>query len=100
MENGALAYLCSHILAFDVQVHDGVLQILSAGAGTAQRMPEGVEYLHAVQLALDAEGLRYQVLDQAGAVREELIRVGAPAIETTRDLAGVERVVLARFRED
>ena len=37
---------------------------------------------------------------QAGAVREELIRVGAPAIETTRDLAGVERVVLARFRED
>lgn len=37
---------------------------------------------------------------QAGAVREELIRVGAPAIETARDLAGVERVVLARFRED
>ena len=44
-----LAYLCSHILAFDVQVHRGVLQICSAGAGTAHRMPEGVEYLHCVQ---------------------------------------------------
>jgi hypothetical protein len=72
VRHGVLAYLCSHILAFDVQVHDGVLQILTAGAGTAHRMPEGIEYLHAVQAALDADGLRYQVLDTSGAVREWL----------------------------
>ncbi|MHC2435810.1 metallophosphoesterase family protein [Bradyrhizobium sp. USDA 4451] len=66
------AYLCSHILAFDVQVHRGVLQICTAGAGTAHRMPEGVEYLHCVQAALDQRGLRYQVLDTEGAVREQL----------------------------
>lgn len=66
------AYLCSHILAFDTQVRDGVLQICSGGAGTAHRMPEGVEYLHAVQIALDAQGLRLQVLDDTGARREAL----------------------------
>src|SRR5262249_34070994 len=66
------AYLCSHILAFDVQVHRGVLQICTAGAGTADRMPEEVEYLHCVQMTLDATGLRYQVLDAHGEVREKL----------------------------
>ena len=44
VENQVLAYVCSHILAFDVQVHRGVLQLCTAGAGTAHRMPEGVEY--------------------------------------------------------
>lgn len=72
VEAGVLAYLCSHILAFDVQVHRGVLQVCTAGAGTAHRMPEGVEYLHCVQGALDGEGLRYQVLDAEGRVRERL----------------------------
>ncbi len=72
VQHGVLAYVCSHILAFDVQVHDGVLQICSAGAGTAHRMPEDVEYLHVIQAALDDRGLRYQVLDRAGAVREWL----------------------------
>jgi hypothetical protein len=67
-----MAYLCSHILAFDVQVHRGVLQVCTAGAGTAHRMPEGIEYLHCVQGALDGEGLRYQVLDTEGRVRERL----------------------------
>ena len=66
------AYLCSHILAFDVQVHQGVLQICTGGAGTAHHMPEGIEYPHAVQATLDAEGLRYQVLDTDGTVRERL----------------------------
>ncbi|MCP3414133.1 MULTISPECIES: metallophosphoesterase family protein [Bradyrhizobium] len=66
------AYLCSHILAFDVQVHRGVLQVCTAGAGTAHRMPEGVEYLHCVQAALDQDGFRYQVLDTEGVVREQL----------------------------
>jgi len=72
VEHDVAAYLCSHILAFDVQVHEGVLQICSAGAGTAHRMPEGIEYLHAVQMAVDQSGLRYQVLDSAGRVRERL----------------------------
>jgi hypothetical protein len=72
VRHGVLAYLCSHILAFDVQVHDGVLQILTAGAGTAHRMPEGIEYLHCVQAALDPAGLRYQVLDTSGRIREWL----------------------------
>ncbi|MBW9053723.1 metallophosphoesterase family protein [Rhizobium mesosinicum] len=66
------AYCCSHILAFDVQVRRGVLQICTAGAGTAHRMPEGVEYLHCIQAALDEEGLRYQVLDTEGIARESL----------------------------
>ncbi len=69
---GVLAYWCSHILAFDVQVHDGVLQILTAGAGTAHRMPAEVEYLHAMQATLDRDGLRYQVLDTEGLAREWL----------------------------
>jgi hypothetical protein len=72
VEGGVLAYLCSHILAFDVQVHRGVLQVCTAGAGTAHRMPEGIEYLHCVQAALDSEGLRYQVLDAEGRQRERL----------------------------
>jgi hypothetical protein len=72
VENSVLAYVCSHILAFDVQAHDGVLQITSAGAGTRHRMPEGFEYLHCVQAALDAQGLRYQVIDTSGRVRERL----------------------------
>ena len=71
-DNGVFAYLCSHILAFDVQSHQGVLQITSAGAGTAHRMPEDVEYLHAVQMAIDDDGLRYQVLDDGGVIREKL----------------------------
>jgi hypothetical protein len=70
--HNVLAYVCSHILAFDVQVHRGVLQITTAGAGTAHRMPEEIEYLHCVQAALDPAGLRYQVLDTAGHVRERL----------------------------
>ena len=69
---GVLAYLCSHILAFDVQANRGVLQICTAGAGTAHRMPEEVEYLHCVQAALDEKGLRCQVLDAAGVVRERV----------------------------
>ena len=46
------------------------MQICTAGAGTAHRMPPDAEYLHIVQAALDERGLRYQVLDQSGRVRE------------------------------
>lgn len=72
VQRQVLAYICSHIMAFDVQVHQGVLQISTAGAGTLPLMPEGVEYLHCVQMALDAGGLRYQALDTTGTIREWL----------------------------
>lgn len=72
VRHNVMAYVCSHILAFDVQVHDGVLQILTAGAGTIPRMPDGIEYLHCVQAVIDSSGIRYQVLDTSGQVREWL----------------------------
>lgn len=86
VEADVLAYVCSHMLAFDVQVHRGVLQLCTAGAGTAHRMPEGVEYLHCIQAALDAEGFRYQVLDTDGAVREKL-QWPFKSAETWRELS-------------
>lgn len=72
VRHGVMAYLCSHMLAYDVQVHEGVLQILTAGAGTMPHMPADTEYLHCIQGALDAQGLRYQVLDTTGKIREWL----------------------------
>jgi GNAT superfamily N-acetyltransferase len=101
-EAGVLAYLCGHILAFDVQVHRGVLQICAAGAGTAHRMPEGVEYLHVVQAALDGQGLRYQVFDAEGRVRERLswpLPVPPPEQWQTLGEAGVggDEIVAFRF---
>lgn len=76
VKHRVLAYLCSHIIAFDAQVHQGVLQVLSGGAGTNYGpggfMPGQTEYLHCVQAALDEIGFRYQVLDTEGRVRERL----------------------------
>jgi hypothetical protein len=94
VENNVFAYLCSHILAFDAQVHDGVLQITTAGAGTAHRMPEDIEYLHCVQAAIDAEGLRYQVLDDMGRIREHLQwPPGLPACDSWVPLnSGVQEI--------
>ena len=73
-----LAYLCSHIIAFDVQEHDGVLQICSGGAGTNSGpggfMGEG-EYHHFVQAALDSHGIRLQAIDPVNRVRERHARV-------------------------
>ena len=88
-DHGAFAYLCSHILAFDVQVHGGVLQVTTAGAGTAHRMPEGIEYLHAVQAVIDADGLRYQVLDDTGKRREQLRWPPVlPSVDAWADMRG------------
>lgn len=71
------AYLASHVIAFDVQVHAGLLQIVSAGAGSVFG-PGGFmrgkeEYLHAVQMAVDDRGLRYQVHDTQGDIRDQLV---------------------------
>jgi ribosomal protein S18 acetylase RimI-like enzyme len=102
VDGDVLAYLCGHILAFDVQAHRGVLQICTAGAGTAHRMPEGIEYLHAVQAALDGQGLRYQVFDAEGCVRERLSwPLAVPPVEQWQALAhiggGKDDVVAFRF---
>ena len=95
VEHQVDAYVTSHIIAFDVQVHDGVLQILSGGAGTNHGpggfTPGASEYLHAVQLAIDHRGLRYQVRDTEGRVREKLSwPCKLPATQHWRDVALAE----------
>jgi hypothetical protein len=76
VKHGVAAYICSHIIAFDVQVHDGVLQVLTGGAGTlfgpGGFMPGRSEYLHVVQMTVDQQGLRYLVRDIDARVREQL----------------------------
>ena len=74
--HGVTAYICSHIIAFDAQAHDGVLQLTTGGAGTRSG-PGGFmngpeEYHHLVQMALDVHGLRCQTLDSEGRVRERV----------------------------
>ncbi len=93
VEHDVLAYLCSHIIAFDVQAHEGVLQVTSGGAGTEYGpggfMPGPVEYHHAVQASVDARGLRYQVLDVEGRARETLEwPLVVPPVSEWRDGAG------------
>jgi len=76
VRHGVTAYICSHIILYDVQIHDGVLQICTSGAGTNWgpdgMMPGATEYYHVLQGALDSQGLRYQVLDTDGRAREWL----------------------------
>jgi hypothetical protein len=91
VEHGVLAYFCSHMLAFDASVERGVLQVMTAGAGTKHRMPEESEYLHAVQAVIDAAGLRYQVLDDRGVLRECLSWPPVTSSDTAwTSLAGIQ----------
>tara|TARA_Y100001934_G_C12356801_1_gene778586 strand:+ start:1755 stop:2618 length:864 start_codon:yes stop_codon:yes gene_type:complete len=73
VQHGVLAYFCSHIIAFDVQEHQGVVQICSGGAGTNYG-PGGFmgagEYHHFAQAALDEKELRLQTIDADGRIRE------------------------------
>jgi hypothetical protein len=39
VKHNVKAYICAHIIAFDVQVHEGVLQITSAGGGFPSMYP-------------------------------------------------------------
>jgi hypothetical protein len=75
--HGVEAYICSHIIAFDVQVQRGVLQITSGGAGTIYgpggAMPRPPEYHHFVDIAADDLGLRLQTRDIMGRLREWLV---------------------------
>jgi len=100
-QNDVQAYICGHILAFDVQVHQGVLQICSAGAGTAYLMPKDIEYFHCLQMALDKEGLRYQVLDNTGKMRERLNwPIPLPAAEKWHDLDAGEMIADNKLWDD
>lgn len=71
------AYLCAHIIAFDVQVHQGVLQIMSAGAGARFGIQDfmpgpAFEYHHFMQMAVDRTAVRIQTIDMEGQIREKL----------------------------
>ena len=74
-----LGYLCAHIIAFDLQEHDSVLQICSGGAGAVPNFGSGGlmgtdEYHHLVQVALDPHQLRLQTIDDDGIAREKFTK--------------------------
>jgi len=73
---GVQAYLCSHIIAFDFQIRDGIVQLCTGGAGTAYgpggTMPGETEYLHFVECAVSPKTFGYRVFDKSGACRERL----------------------------
>ncbi len=66
-----MAYLCAHIIAFDVQIHQGIPQICSAGGGYPLLYPPQSEYLHFAEIGIGPERLEWRVVDVAGAVREQ-----------------------------
>ncbi len=72
-ESGVLAYLCSHIIAFDFQVHDDVVQLCSGGAGT-EYGPGGVmgegEYRHFVTCEVSPDRFAFEAIDEGGVTRE------------------------------
>ena len=84
VRHGVRAYVCAHVIAFDVQVRQGVLQITSGGGGYPNFFgKQDTEYNHCVQLAVDSARLRYQTLDTQGNLREWLTwPLLAPAVET------------------
>ena len=72
-EAGVLAYLCSHIIAFDFQVHDDIVQLCSGGAGT-EYGPDGVmgsgEFRHFVTCSVSPERFAFEAIDENGRPRE------------------------------
>jgi hypothetical protein len=88
VRHGVRAYLCAHIIAFDVQVQEGVLHITSGGGGFPYFFgKQDTEYNHCVQLAVDSSRLYYQTLDIEGNLREWLTwPLRSPAPETWREV--------------
>jgi hypothetical protein len=76
-EAGVSAYICSHILAFDFQVRDGVIQLCSGGGGTEYGpgglMPAASEYHHFVECVFRPGALRCRVYDVNGRLREAAV---------------------------
>lgn len=76
VEHGVLAYVCSHVIAYDVRARDGVLQVCSAGAGTRYG-PTGAfmrgssEYFHFLLCELGDGCLRCKVIDEDGLQRDQ-----------------------------
>lgn len=72
---GVHCYWCSHIIAFDVQRHQGILQITSGGAGTRYGpcgfMGDG-GYHHLVHATMESQKLRIRTIDPDSKLREEL----------------------------
>jgi hypothetical protein len=70
---GVQAYFCSHIIAFDFQVHHDVVQLCSGGAGT-EYGPDGVmgngEFRHFVACTVSPERLAFEAIDENGRPRE------------------------------
>jgi hypothetical protein len=71
---GVKAYICSHIIAFDFRVRDGLAQLCTGGAGTEYgpggAMPGDVEYRHFVEFDASATHIGYRVIDELGRCRE------------------------------
>jgi hypothetical protein len=72
-QSGVQAYLCSHIIAFDFQIHDDVVQLCSGGAGT-EYGPGGVmgegEYRHYVTCTVSPARFAFEAIDENGVTRE------------------------------
>jgi hypothetical protein len=70
------AYICSHILAFDFQVHDDVVQLCSGGGGTVYGpgglMPAFAEYHHFLECEVSESSLRCDTYDVANRLRESV----------------------------
>jgi len=75
VKNGVILYACSHIIAFDVQLHHGMIQMCTGGAGTeygpAGAMPGQVEGLHVVLVyGLGTKTLTIQQVSTRGGTDE------------------------------
>lgn len=113
VEHGVMAYICSHVIAYDVRVRDGVLQICSAGAGTrygptGDFMRGGSEFFHFMICELDEGELHCDVVDEGGNRRRQLhwplARLDGPAVpspgqglQSTSGLGLPENVARLRF---
>src|SRR5215469_5114914 len=77
VEHEVLAYVCSHVIAFDTRAEGGVLQICSGGAGTRYG-PSGnfmrgeSQFFHFVACELAKGKLAMTALDEAGTARRRI----------------------------
>ena len=65
------AYICAHIIAFDVQVHQNILQITSAGAGFPSLYPKQTEYLHYTKAFVNRTQFSLQTITLDGNVKDK-----------------------------
>ncbi len=77
VEHEVMAYVCSHVIAYDIRARDGVLQICSAGAGTrygptGDFMRGEAEFFHFLVCHLQGGQLRGNVIDDTGRRRRQL----------------------------